>query len=102
MTYADILAHCEREIRNLEAFTRSERFKNLYEEHKMVKELIERTEAKGHCGYTDGVLIDGIDDFLYKPDCLEKHESDDFFNWNQIRHFKFCPYCGRKIEVIDE
>lgn len=99
MTYEDILAHCKREMK---VFNRSEKFKNLYEEHKMVKELIERTEAKGCCKYTDGVLIDGVDDGLYKPDCLEKYESDDFFNWNEMRHFKFCPYCGRKIEVVEE
>lgn len=101
MAYEDIHAHYEREMRKLEVFQRSERFKNLYEEHKMVKKLIERTEAKGKCKYIDSGTI-GITDGLYKPDCLGVHDDDDFFGWNQIRHFEFCPYCGRKIEVVDE
>lgn len=63
-----------------------------------MKERVEK--AKGNCLYVEGSIC-GIDDGIYKPECKGIYENDDFFNWLQIRHFKFCPYCGRKIEVVE-
>lgn len=39
---------------------------------------------------------------LYKADCIEDYMDDDFMDWLCIRHFKYCPYCGKKINIIDE
>ena len=38
-------------------------------------------------------------DGLYKPGC--NNDEDDFRNWDYIRHFKFCPYCGKKIYIVN-
>lgn len=38
-------------------------------------------------------------DGLYKPEC--NNDEDDFRNWDYIRHFKFCPYCGKKIYIVN-
>lgn len=36
-------------------------------------------------------------DGLFKPSC--NNNEDDFRDWEWIRHFRFCPYCGKKIEI---
>lgn len=36
-------------------------------------------------------------DGLFKPRC--NNNEDDFRDWNCIRHFKYCPYCGKKIVI---
>ena len=38
-------------------------------------------------------------DGLFKPSCNDN--EDDFRDWGWIRHFRFCPYCGKRIEVVD-
>lgn len=38
---------------------------------------------------------------LYKPDCVEEYNDDDFRDWYDIRHYNYCPYCGKHIKVID-
>lgn len=101
MTYKDIYEHCKREIKRTKPFIANATMRLRFEEHKMVKDLIERTEAREKCNYIDSGTI-GIEDGWYKPECLEKHEKDDFFPWLAMRHFKYCPYCGKEIEVIDE
>lgn len=36
-------------------------------------------------------------DGLYKPSC--NNDEDVFRDWDYIRHFKYCPYCGKRIVV---
>lgn len=50
----------------------------------------ESLREKGLCYGSDG---------LYKPSCND--DEDDFMDWNWIRHFEFCPYCGKKIKVVE-
>lgn len=103
MTYKDILEHCKHKVEQLKDYKDSKGSKlyRKYHEHRMIAELIERAEVEGKCHYIDSGTI-GITDGLYKPECARKCDDDDFFPWNAMRHFKFCPYCGRKIEVVEE
>lgn len=53
-------------------------------------EATENLRKKGICVKSDG---------LYKPSC--NNDEDDFRDWNWIRHFKYCPYCGKKIKAVE-
>lgn len=33
---------------------------------------------------------------LYKPECND--DEDDYIDYLALRHFKFCPYCGKLIK----
>lgn len=53
--------------------------------------------ADSYCKYTakDGELRG-----LYIPDC--NSDADDCIDYLSLRHYKFCPYCRRKIKIIEE
>ena len=51
----------------------------------------EMLRKEGICYSSDG---------LYKPGCND--DEDDFRDWEWIRHFKYCPYCGKKIKVVGD
>ena len=36
---------------------------------------------------------------LYMPSCT--NDEDDYFSWDMIRHFKYCPYCSKEIHLIE-
>lgn len=36
---------------------------------------------------------------LYVPSC--NSDDDDWLPWEAIRHFGYCPYCGKKLEKSD-
>ena len=38
---------------------------------------------------------------FYKPSCKEDYEDDDFRDWLDIRHYNFCPYCSKKLKVVE-
>lgn len=75
-----------------------------YDIDKVVEELNE-LEVKENTRYKNGDFgdFDGVDYYIKKSDAIEivKHGgvSDDVSEW---KHYKMCPYCGKKIKVMDE
>ena len=37
-----------------------------------------------------------VENELYKPEC--NNDEDDYIDYLALRHFKFCPYCGKLIK----
>ena len=68
-----------------------------------IRELAEEYE-NDFCEWedTESLREKGIffsSDGLYKPSCND--DEDDFRDWDWIRHFRYCPYCGKKIKVVE-
>ena len=70
----------------------------------MSKEVEDNQGTEEFCKWeaTESLREKGIQyssDGLFKPSCNDN--EDDFRDWGWIRHFSFCPYCGKRIEVVD-
>lgn len=62
-----------------------------------LEEMLEHisTVPPNTCAY-----INNEDIGLYMPSCT--NDEDDYFDWPHMRHFKYCPYCGKEIYLVDE
>lgn len=52
------------------------------------------TAPPNTCAY-----INNEDYGLYMPSCT--NNEDDYFDWSHMRNFKYCPYCGKEVHLID-
>ena len=58
-----------------------------------------KIEKKNQSDTCMWVYDDVNENGLYIPECTK--DEDDAFDWLALRHFKFCPYCGKKFNVVE-
>lgn len=60
-----------------------------------VGNVIDEAEAKWE---SDCCEYENMGSF-YKPSCNDN--MNEFISWVDLRHYKFCPYCGKPIKILE-
>lgn len=104
MTREELRKHCEKQIEHCEkcamaGHNREELHRKVYEEHKLILELLEEPK-KGHwISHRDhcrnlGVMPSGLGAYEWCSNC---DCGIDVREWHR-NHYNYCPKCGAKME----
>lgn len=102
MTREELKAHCEKQIEMCEMWAISKGEKpsgKIYEEHKLILELLEQEPRKGHWITKIKSDLRG-DEWPTNPKCSECG-GEPYYS-NTIYKYKFCPYCGADMREVEE
>ena len=72
--------------------------KHAYQEHKCWVKAIEIVKQGG---VYDNVCEYKIKDKVIYASCNNKQIASAFCWFNECGDYKYCPYCGKKIKVVD-
>ena len=72
--------------------------KHAYQEHKCWVKAIEIVK---HGGVSDDVCEYKIKDKMIYASCNNKQIASAFCWFNECGDYKYCPYCGKRIKVVE-
>lgn len=97
MTREELREHCKKQIQHCEQWAewnREEPHGKVYEEHKLILELLKQEPKTGYL-----ILLDECSNSGYY--CSKCHKKVVKEGWsNTVKKIKFCPNCGVKIQEI--
>ena len=93
MTKEELKAHCKKQIEGCEMWAKhkgEEPHGKVYEEHKLILELLEQKPKTGHW------IIDIKDmDYCFCSECQHRFDVDHLkFSWDKYEFPPHCPNCG--------
>lgn len=69
--------------------------------HRQLVEWLEELKAIKNGGISDDVCEYRITDKMIYASCNNKQIASAFCWLNECGDYKYCPYCGKKIEVVE-
>ena len=69
--------------------------------HTQIVEWLEELKAIKNGGISDDVCEYKIKDKVIYASCNNKQIASAFCWFNECGDYKYCPYCGKKIEVVE-
>lgn len=106
MTREELRAHCQRQIEGCEMFARwkgEEPHGKVYEEHKLILELLDQEPRKGH--WINKLQSD--EDESCNAECSSCHKRSDGYTYEYGYGLKFiypdfCPKCGSNNREVEK
>lgn len=97
MTREELKVHCEKQIKQCEMWAKykgEEPSGKIYEEHRLILELLEQKPKIGHWIDIDSESFE----FHRVYKCSECGNTEIEYPERICRHFRYCPNCGAKME----